>query len=68
MRIETDTNEILKECIICVRKGGSVSVVGDYYSTTNAFPIGAFMEKGLTMRGGQVHIQQYWKKLLSKYL
>jgi len=47
-----------------VRKGGTVSVIADYYNFCNGFPIGPFMEKGLTMRGGQALVQKYWKKLL----
>jgi len=64
IKLETDTSDILSEAIYCVRKGGTVSVVGDYLAYANQFPIGAFMEKGLTMAGGQVHVQKYWKQLL----
>jgi len=65
VKLETDAPEILTECIKCVRKAGKISVIGDYYAYTNNFPIGAFMEKGLTMAGGQVFVQKYWKHLLS---
>jgi threonine dehydrogenase-like Zn-dependent dehydrogenase len=64
MRIESDAPDILAECITCTRKHGVVSVVGDYFYHANAFPIGAFMEKALTMRSGQVFVQKYWKELL----
>jgi threonine dehydrogenase-like Zn-dependent dehydrogenase len=64
IRLETDSPQILTECIMLVRKGGKIGIVGDYYSHSNAFPIGAFMEKGLTMAGGQVHVQKYWHQLL----
>jgi hypothetical protein len=30
----------------------------------NQFMVGAFMEKGLTMRGGQTPVQRYWAHLL----
>jgi threonine dehydrogenase-like Zn-dependent dehydrogenase len=63
LRMETDTPELLKEQIMSVKKGSIVSIVGDYYSNTNGFPIGTLMEKGLTLRGGQVHLQRYWKKI-----
>ncbi|KAJ3124167.1 hypothetical protein HK098_001341 [Nowakowskiella sp. JEL0407] len=49
--LETDSIDSLSECIISVRKGGKVSVIGDYLGYANHFPIGAMMEKGLTMRG-----------------
>jgi threonine dehydrogenase-like Zn-dependent dehydrogenase len=64
LKLETDTAAILYEAIISVRKAGIVSVVGDYYAFANQFPVGAFMEKGVAMRGGQVFVQKYWKKLL----
>jgi len=64
VRLETDTPEVLTECIMSCKKGGIVSIVGDYYSLSNGFPIGAAMEKGLTMRGSQVYVQKYWKELL----
>lgn len=64
LKLETDAPSVLNECITLVRKGGIVSVVGDYYQLANHFPIGAFMEKGLTMRGGQTWVQRYWKQLL----
>lgn len=62
--LETDTPEILKEMIYSVRKGGRISIVGDYYQTANGFPIGGLMEKGLTVCAGQTHVQKYWHKLL----
>jgi len=68
VRVESDTPEILTECIKACRKGGIVSIVGDYYSMTNQFPIGALMEKGLTMRGSQAFVQKYWKQLLQYFV
>lgn len=62
--LETDTPEILNEIITCVRKNGRIGVVGDYYSYTNHFNIGAFMEKSLHMSAGQCFVQKYWNELL----
>lgn len=67
-RVESDTPEVLTECIKSCRKGGTVSIVGDYYQTCNGFPIGAVMEKGLTLRGGQSFVQRYWKQLLDYFV
>jgi threonine dehydrogenase-like Zn-dependent dehydrogenase len=64
-RLETDSPEVLTECIKACRKGGTISVIGDYYNVANAFPIGPFMEKGLCMRGGQLFCQSYWVDLLN---
>ncbi|KAJ3040706.1 hypothetical protein HDV00_010599 [Rhizophlyctis rosea] len=62
--IETDPSEILNEMIMAVRKGGLISIVGVYVGLTNGFNIGAFMEKGLRMAGGQTPVQRYWPTLL----
>ena len=41
-----------------------MSVPGVYGGMMDKFPIGAFMEKGLTMKTGQTHVQRYTKPLL----
>jgi threonine dehydrogenase-like Zn-dependent dehydrogenase len=61
---ETDTPEVLTQCILSLRKGGTLSIVGDYYMMANHFPIGALMEKGIVARGTQCHVQRYWKDIL----
>jgi len=58
--METDTGDILTEIITAVRPFGKVSIVGAYVGTTNHFPIGALMEKALTVRGGQCPTQKFW--------
>jgi len=62
--IETDSSDILREMIISCRKAGNIAIIGDYFKDTNQFPIGAMMEKGLTVKGSQVYVQKYWKQLL----
>ncbi len=42
------------------------ALIGDYFNTSNMFPIGALMEKGLHLAGGQLFCQKYWKFLLEK--
>jgi len=64
--LETDTADILTECINLVRKFGRVSIIGVYAGYANHFPIGAMMEKGLTMQGSQSPTQKYWKMALEK--
>jgi len=63
--IAEDTSEIITEIIQCVRPFGHVSIVGVYLGFANRFPIGAFMQKGQTMRGGQVPCHKFWKKCLN---
>jgi len=62
--LETDTADLLTEMITAVRPFGNVSLVGVYVGTCNHFPIGAFMEKGLTLRGGPCPIKKYWDTVI----
>ena len=62
-RSESDRGHALRDAILACRPGGIVSVVGVYGGLMDKFPSGAFMNKGLTMRAGQCHVQAYLKKL-----
>jgi threonine dehydrogenase-like Zn-dependent dehydrogenase len=68
LSMETDSADVLNEAILATKKGGRISVIGDYVGYTNHFAIGPFMEKGLTMRGSQVFVHKYWKALLQMML
>ena len=61
----TDRGHVLRQCIIACRKGGRVSVPGVYGGFIDKFPVGAFMEKGLTLKTGQTHVHRYLKPLLA---
>ena len=50
--------------IIACRKGGRVSIPGVYGGVVDKFPLGALMEKGLTVKTGQTHVQRYLPALL----
>jgi threonine dehydrogenase-like Zn-dependent dehydrogenase len=60
----TDRIHVLREAIYSCRKAGHVSVPGVYGGLADKFPVGAFMEKGLTLKTGQTHMQRYTKPLL----
>ncbi len=64
MHVAHDHAHVLREAIICCRKGGTVSVPGVYIGLVDKLPMGAFMNKGLTMKSGQTHTQRYLPKLL----
>lgn len=61
-----DRGHVLNEAIICCRKGGSISVPGGYGGYPDKLAFGAFMNKGLTMKSGQTHMQAYMKTLFEK--
>jgi threonine dehydrogenase-like Zn-dependent dehydrogenase len=62
-RIESDRGHALRDAILACRPAGIVSVIGVYGGLMDKFPTGAFMNKGLTMRTGQCHVQRYLKPL-----
>ena len=64
--LTTDRAHVLRETIMCCRKGGTISVPGAYVGFPDKIPFGAFMNKGLTMKTGQTHMQRYMKPLLQK--
>ncbi len=66
VKLETDRPHVLREAIINCRKGGTISVPGVYVGMLDKVPFGAAMNKGLTIRSGQTHVQRYLKPLLQK--
>jgi threonine dehydrogenase-like Zn-dependent dehydrogenase len=63
VKIETDRPLALREAIRCVRNGGIVSVIGVYAGFIDMFPMGAVMNRGLTIKSAQCHVQHYWERL-----
>ena len=66
VNLTTDRIHALRQAIYCCRKGGTVSVAGAYLGFPDKFPMGMFMNKALTMKTGQTHMQKYLKPLLQK--
>ena len=64
--LATDRPYALREAIMCCRKGGTVSIPGVYIGFPDKIPMGAAMNKGLTFKMGQTHVQRYTKPLLEK--
>jgi threonine dehydrogenase-like Zn-dependent dehydrogenase len=64
----TDRVHALRQVILATRKGGRVSIPGVYGGIADKFPIGALMEKGLTLKSGQTHVQKYSPQLLPMIL
>ena len=64
VRLETDRPHVLRQMILACRKGGTLSVMGVYGGFLDKMPLGAFMNKGLTLRTGQMHGQKYMPRLL----
>jgi threonine dehydrogenase-like Zn-dependent dehydrogenase len=62
--LATDRPHTLREAIMCCRKGGTISIPGVYIGYPDKIPMGAAMNKGLTFRMGQTHVQRYTGPLL----
>ncbi|WIW49010.1 zinc-dependent alcohol dehydrogenase [Bradyrhizobium sp. 62B] len=63
---ESDRPHVLREMIYVCRPGGIISVPGVYSGMSDMLPMGAFMNKGLTMRTGQTHVNRWTDDLLRR--
>lgn len=66
LRLQTDRPTALREAIYACRKGGSVFCLGVFVGVVDKFPMGALMNKGLTLRGAQQHGHRYIPMLLER--
>jgi threonine dehydrogenase-like Zn-dependent dehydrogenase len=65
-RLETDRPHALREAIMSCRNGGIVSVIGVYGGFVDKFPMGSVMNRSLTIKTGQCHVQRYMRPLLER--
>ncbi len=66
MKLETDRPIALREAILACRNGGTVSVVGVYGGFIDKFPMGAVVNRSLTIRSGQTPVHRYLRPLLER--
>jgi threonine dehydrogenase-like Zn-dependent dehydrogenase len=65
-RMESDRPTALRYAILACRKGGTVSVAGVYGGFDDKIPMGAVMNKALTLKSGQTHVHRYMRPLLER--
>ena len=65
-RLENDRPHALREAIMACRSGGVISVIGAYGGLVDKFPMGAVMNRSLTIKAGQCHVQRYMRPLLER--
>ena len=65
-RMSTDRPTALREAILACKPSGNVSVIGVYAGLVDQFPMGAVMNKGLTIKTGQCHVHRYVQPLLER--
>ena len=63
---ESDRPHVLREMIYVCRPGGLISIPGVYGGLIDKIPMGAAMNKGLTFRMGQTHVQRWTADLLRR--
>jgi threonine dehydrogenase-like Zn-dependent dehydrogenase len=66
LMLETDRPIALREAIMACRNGGTVSVIGVYGGFIDKFPMGAVVNRSLTIKAGQCHVQRYMRPLLER--
>lgn len=64
LMLETERPAVLRQVIECCRKAGTVSIPGVYGGLSDKIPMGALMNKGLTMKTGQTHVHRFVPELL----
>lgn len=66
LMLETDRPIVLREMMLSCRNGGTLSIAGVYGGVVDKIPFGAVMNRNLTVRAGQTHVQRYMKPLLDR--
>jgi threonine dehydrogenase-like Zn-dependent dehydrogenase len=66
LMLETDRPIALRQAITACRNGGTISVIGVYGGFIDKFPMGAVVNRSLTIRSGQCHVQRYMRPLLER--
>jgi threonine dehydrogenase-like Zn-dependent dehydrogenase len=66
LMLESDRPYALRQAVMACRNGGTVSVPGVYGGFSDKMPFGAIMNKALTIKTGQTHVQHYFRPLLER--
>jgi threonine dehydrogenase-like Zn-dependent dehydrogenase len=64
--LETDRPHVIREMIYVCRPAGVLSIPGVYGGLVDKIPFGALMNKGLTVRTGQTHVNRWTDDLLRR--
>lgn len=65
LRLATDRPTSLRQAILACRNGGTVSIPGVYGGFLDKMPFGTIVNRALTLKSGQTHVQRYLKPLLA---
>jgi threonine dehydrogenase-like Zn-dependent dehydrogenase len=66
LMLESDRPHVLREMAYVCRPAGTLSIPGVYGGLVDKFPMGLVMNKGLTIRAGQTHVNRWTDDLLRR--
>jgi threonine dehydrogenase-like Zn-dependent dehydrogenase len=66
--LQPDRPLALRQAILSCRNGGVVSVAGVYGGFIDKFPMGAVVNRALTIKSGQCHAHRYMRPLLGRIM
>jgi threonine dehydrogenase-like Zn-dependent dehydrogenase len=66
LKLQRDIPIAVYEAIKAVRNAGIVAILGVFVDNDDNFPLGALMNRGITIKTGQCHVQRYMKPLLER--
>lgn len=66
LMLESDRPHVLRQMIMACRPAGTLSVPGVYAGFSDKIPMGALMNKGLTLKTGQTHVNRWTDDLLRR--
>ena len=66
LMLESDRPHVLREIIYVCRPSGTISIPGVYSGLVDKIPMGPLMNKGLTVRTGQTHVNRWTDDLLRR--
>jgi threonine dehydrogenase-like Zn-dependent dehydrogenase len=66
LMMQTGRPSALRQAIMACRNGGTLSIAGVYGGFLDKIPFGSIMNRSLTIRTGQTHVQKYLHPLLDR--
>jgi threonine dehydrogenase-like Zn-dependent dehydrogenase len=66
LMLETDRPIAVRQAILSCRNGGTVSIAGVYGGFVDKFPLGALVNRALTIKTGQTHVHRYLRPLMQR--
>ena len=65
-KMESDRPNALRSAMMACRSGGTLSVPGVYGGILDKIPFGSVMNRSITIKTGQTHVQRYMRPLLER--